>query len=161
MSLIRSTPIVVSAIGKRHEGVEPRSRLAATGIQIISLAGMRWAKKALTLRNVPFTAINPSPLQALIRGAFGAFNHERPGLPPWERIQVVHTEFPKVVERLRAELGPEYERLSERTFKRSTRTYEQNLNEVEKRFKGAKEIVRRVTLGPATTSAGLKMVTSA
>jgi hypothetical protein len=82
MALVRATAILAAATG----AVEPRWRLAATGLQIA--ATPPWSKKPLTIRNVPYTAVKPKPRQLAVRIAFGRIASQAKGkkkegfLPP-------------------------------------------------------------------------------
>jgi hypothetical protein len=80
--LVRATTILAAASG----GVEPRWRLAATGLQIARTPS--WSKKPMTIRNVPYTAVMPKPKQLAVRIAFGRVASQAKGrrktgfLPP-------------------------------------------------------------------------------
>jgi len=80
--LVRATTILAAASG----GIEPRWRLAATGLQIARTP--QWSKKPMTIRNVPYTAVMPKPKQLAVRIAFGRIASQAKGkkktgfLPP-------------------------------------------------------------------------------
>ncbi len=80
--LVRATTILAAASG----GIEPRWRLAATGLQIARTPS--WSKKPMTIRNVPYTAVMPKPKQLAVRIAFGRIASQAKGkkktgfLPP-------------------------------------------------------------------------------
>ena len=80
--LVRATTILAAASG----GIEPRWRLAATGLQIARTPP--WSKKPMTIRNVPYTAVMPKPKQLAVRIAFGRIASQAKGrkktgfLPP-------------------------------------------------------------------------------
>jgi len=48
-----------------------RAMLSAVGLQIVNRGRITWAKKAVWLRNVPITAVDPTPAQALVRYILG------------------------------------------------------------------------------------------
>jgi len=72
--LVRATTILAAASG----AIEPRWRLAATGLQIASTPP--WSKKPITIRNVPFTAVKPTPKQLAVRIAFGKIASQAKGM---------------------------------------------------------------------------------
>ena len=80
--LVRATTIMAAASG----AIEPRWRLAATGLQIARTPP--WSKKPMTIRNVPYTAVMPKPKQLAVRIAFGRIASQAKGkkktgfLPP-------------------------------------------------------------------------------
>jgi hypothetical protein len=80
--LVRATTILAAASGS----VDPRWRLAATGLQIARTP--QWSKKPMTIRNVPYTAVMPKPKQLAVRIAFGKIASQAKGkkktgfLPP-------------------------------------------------------------------------------
>ena len=82
MTLVRATTILAATTG----AVEPRWRLAATGLQIAKTPP--WSKKPMTIRNVPYTAVMPKPRQLAVRIAFGRIASQAKGrkktgfLPP-------------------------------------------------------------------------------
>ena len=71
--LVRATTILAAASG----GIEPRWRLAATGLQIARTPP--WSKKPMTIRNVPYTAVMPKPKQLAVRIAFGRIASQAKG----------------------------------------------------------------------------------
>jgi len=55
-------------------GIAPRrADLALYGMQLVSRGGVVWAKKAGWFRNVPYTAYEPTPMQAAVRIALADF----------------------------------------------------------------------------------------
>jgi len=76
MALLRGSAVVASALG---EGMEPRNKISLTGFVLAKTP--RWSKKPFTLRNVPVTAVNPSPLQVAVRYVFGALARRTRGVP--------------------------------------------------------------------------------
>jgi len=51
------------ALGERVS----RAQLSGVGLQIVNRGHITWAKKAVWVRNVPITAVEPTPAQALVR----------------------------------------------------------------------------------------------
>jgi len=72
--LVRATTILAAVSG----GIEPRWRLAATGLQIARTPS--WSKKPMTIRNVPYTAVMPKPRQLAVRIAFGRIASQAKGM---------------------------------------------------------------------------------
>ena len=67
MTLVRPQVILAAT----SEKPEPRARLAITGLQLVHAGKMTWSKKAIFIRNVPFTAVAPTPRQAAARYILG------------------------------------------------------------------------------------------
>jgi len=84
MTLVRPTTIIAGTLGA--SAVEPRWRLALTGMQIARTP--EWSKKPFVLRNVPYTAVMPKPKQIAVRVVFGKLASQAKGqkktgfLPP-------------------------------------------------------------------------------
>jgi hypothetical protein len=68
MVLLKPQVVIAGALGK---GAVSREQLAAAGIQLVAAGGITWSKKPFFLRNVPVTAVSPSPAQRAVRGTFG------------------------------------------------------------------------------------------
>lgn len=83
MALLRGSAVVASALG---EGLEPRNKIALTGFVLARTP--RWSKKPFTIRNVPVTAVNPSPLQVAVRYVFGALARRTRGVPMQPGIEI-------------------------------------------------------------------------
>lgn len=70
MALVRSAAIVSGLLGAG--GAVPRSALGAqNSFQIVGAGGMYWSKKAVFLKNSPFTIEHPHDGQVEIRSDFG------------------------------------------------------------------------------------------
>jgi len=67
MTLVRAQVILAGT----SEKLDPRSRLAVSGVQIVRAGGMFWSKKPAFLRNVPYTAVSPHAGQIQTRIKFG------------------------------------------------------------------------------------------
>jgi hypothetical protein len=84
MTLVRPTTVLAGTLGA--SAVEPRWRLALTGMQIARTP--EWSKKPFVLRNVPYTAVMPKPKQIAVRVVFGRLAGQAKGqkktgfLPP-------------------------------------------------------------------------------
>jgi len=68
--VLMAGPKILSAL---TGAVVPRSQLVIYGMQLVSRGNVRWARKAAWFRNPPYTAINPTKMQAVVRVAFGEF----------------------------------------------------------------------------------------
>jgi len=77
----------------------PRNKLGACGIQAYSPGGMFWSKKALILRNAPYTIENPHAGQIEARLNFGDHAQANAGARGFERG------LPKVAARLQDALS--------------------------------------------------------
>lgn len=69
MVLVRPQFVMASVTGM----APGRAELAIYGLQLVSRGGVRWAKKAAWFRNPPYTAYEPTPMQAAVRIALAEF----------------------------------------------------------------------------------------
>jgi hypothetical protein len=83
MALLRGSAVVASALG---EGMEPRNKISLTGFVLAKTP--KWSKKPFTIRNVPVTVVNPSPLQVAVRYVFGALARRTRGVPMQAGIEI-------------------------------------------------------------------------
>lgn len=72
MTLVRPTFVMAAIAGT----FPARFELPLYGMQIVSRGRVTWAEKAAWFRNVPVTAVYPTPAQAEVRVRFGEMAKE-------------------------------------------------------------------------------------
>lgn len=72
MVLVRPTFVMAAVSGT----FPARPELALFGMQLVGRGNVHWAEKAAWFRNVPITAVYPTPAQAEVRVRFGEMAKE-------------------------------------------------------------------------------------
>jgi hypothetical protein len=68
---LRASTFLVGVVNAAGGNAEARWQIGSYGIQVLAPGGMFWSKKALILRNAPYTINNPHPGQIEVRMQFG------------------------------------------------------------------------------------------
>jgi hypothetical protein len=76
--LLRGSTFITGVLNA-GTAAEPRWRFGAKTVQIYAPGGMWWSKKALIIRNAPYTIESPHPGQIEVRVRFGEIAREHKG----------------------------------------------------------------------------------
>ena len=90
----------------------PRDNWAPQSIQLVSRGRITWTKKAMWLRNRPYTADNPTPAQASVRIALAEVGKEYARLSPEEKARIrAQTGLPGAAGYVKQNVGRLHERI--------------------------------------------------